>query len=133
VNLSTPSDTGYSDTFTATPNVSTFTITNPTYATSYTITINTYWNSNGTFVPVASSITVAGNGNSGDTSNLYDSPGSNSLVAQGNSATLTTPASTFSVMQFGSVNAFRTQGSDDTVHQQSLDYALQAVGNWTSD
>ncbi len=133
VNLTTPSTTGYSETFVGTPTVSTLTVSNPSSGVSNSIIINTYANSNGTLVPIASSITVTGNEGTSDTADIYDAPGSNSLVAQGNSATLTTPASTFSVSQFGSVNAFQTQGSDDTVHQQSLDYALQTVGNWTSD
>lgn len=78
-----------------------------------------------------SKITITGNGS--DTANLYDSPGVNTLVAIGNNATLTTPVNTVAVTRFSKVNAFQQSGTSDTVHQQTVDYALQTIGNWTSD
>ena len=54
-------------------------------------------------------------------------------MAESNEATLTTSLNTVAVTQFGKVNAFQTLGSSDTVHQKSIDFALQTIGNWTSD
>jgi septal ring-binding cell division protein DamX len=77
-------------------------------------------------------VNITGNANGSDTANLYDNTGTNHLVAQGSTATLTTSVNTVAVTQFGKVNAFKTNGTTDTVHQQSVDFALQTVGSWTS-
>jgi hypothetical protein len=95
------------------------------------VTVNTFFNNSGTLVAVPSKVNITGG--SSDTANLYDSTGTNVLVAQGNKATLTTPVNTVGVTQFGKVNAFQTAGTSDKAHQQSIDFALQTIGNWTSD
>jgi hypothetical protein len=96
-------------------------------------TVNTFLNNNGTLVAVPNKVNITGAANDSDTANLYDTTGTNALVAQGNKATLTTPLSTVVVAQFGKVNAFQQNGTIGTVHQQAIDFALQTVGNWTSD
>ena len=75
------------------------------------ITVNTFFNNNGTLVAVPSKVNITGNANGSDTANLYDYAGSNALVAQGNKATLTTTVNTVAVTQFGKVNAFQTAGT----------------------
>ena len=96
------------------------------------ITVDTFFNNNGSLAAVPSRIDITGSAAGTDTANLYDSPGSNSLSAAGNQATLVTPVNTVDVTQFGKVNAYQQSGSSDTVHEQSIDYALQTIGNWTS-
>ncbi len=121
-NLTAPANSTFSETATA----STLAVSGVTV-----VTVNTFFSSNGALVAVPSKITITGNGS--DTANLYDSPGVNTLVAIGNNATLTTPVNTVAVTRFSKVNAFQQSGTSDTVHQQTVDYALQTIGNWTSD
>ncbi len=123
-NLTSPGN----GTFTETATASTLAVGGVTV-----ITVDTFFNNNGTLVAVPSKINATGNANGSDTANLYDTTGANALVAQGNKATLTMPVNTVAVTQFGKVNAFQTVGTSDTVHQQSIDFALQTIGNWTSD
>jgi hypothetical protein len=122
-NLTSPG----SGVFTETPTVSTLVV-----GAATVITVDTDFNNGSSFVAVPSKVNATGNSNGTDTANVYDDTGSNALVAQGNNATLTTAVNTVSVTQFGKVNAFQTLGTNDTVHQQSIDFALQTVGNWTS-
>ena len=112
-------------TLNVTPTVSTLAIGSVTV-----ITVNTFFSSNGAFVAVPSKLNATGNANGSDTANLNDAPGSNALTGQGDETTLTTPVNTVVVTQFGKVNAFQQSGTSDTVHDQSIDYALQTVGNW---
>lgn len=122
-NLTSPG----SGTLNVAPTVSTLSVGGVTI-----FTVDTFFDNNGSFVAVPSKLNVTGNVNGSDTANLNDAPGSNSLVAQGNTATLTTSVNTVTVTQFGKVNAFQNSGSNDTVHQQAIDFTLQTVGNWTS-
>ena len=122
-NLTSPG----SGTFTETPTVSTLVVGAVTL-----FTVDTDFNNGSSFVAVPSKVNATGNANGTDTANVYDYTGNNALVAQGNKATLTMPVTTVAVTQFGKVNAFQTVGTSDTVHQQSVDFALQTVGNWTS-
>ncbi|HEV3343661.1 MAG TPA: hypothetical protein VG125_25035, partial [Pirellulales bacterium] len=112
--------------FTETPTASTLVVGGVTV-----ITVDTFFSNQGALVAVPSTTNVTGS--PGDTADLYDSTGTNALVAQGNKATLTTPVNTVGVAQFGKVNAFQQSGTTDTVHEQSVDFALQTIGNWTSD
>ena len=121
-NLTSPGN----GTFTETASASTLVVGGVTI-----ITVNTFFNNNGTLAAVPGKLNITGNAD--DTANLYDSTGTNALVAQGNKATLSTSINTVAVTQFGKVNAFKTSGTTDTVHQQSIDFALQTIGNWTSD
>ncbi len=123
-NLTSPGN----GTFTETASASTLSVAGVTV-----VTVNTFFSNNGTLAAVPSKVNITGNANGSDTANLYDAAGTNALVAQGNKATLTTPVNTVGVTQFGKVNAFRQNGASDTVHQQSVDFALQTVGNWTSN
>jgi hypothetical protein len=118
-NLTSPGN----GTFTETPTASTLVVG------VSVITVNTFFNSSGTLVPIASKVNATGTGS--DTANLYDESGSNALVAQTTQATLTTSVNTVNVMQFGKVNAYQTAGNNNTVHEQALDFALSTVGNWT--
>jgi hypothetical protein len=72
-------------------------------------------------------------GGSTDTAQLYDSAGTNNLVAQASNATLTTAVNTVSVSGFGKVNAYQVNGSSNTVRESDVDFALQTIGNWTSE
>jgi hypothetical protein len=94
------------------------------------ITINTYFVDEGILVAVPSQINVTGD--SSNTAYLYDSPGANSLNVLGKTATLVTPVNTVVVSKFGGVNAFCQNGTNDTVHVQALDLALQTIGSWTT-
>ena len=96
------------------------------------ITVNTFYSDNGALVAVPSKVNITGNANGSDTANLYDSTGTNVLIAQGNKATLATAVSTAAVTQFGKVNAYDQNGTNDSVREQTIDFALQTVGNWTS-
>ena len=123
-NLTSPG----SGTFTAMPTVSSLAVGGVSI-----ITVNTYFSTGGQFVAVPSKVNITGNSNGSDTAFVYDAAGTNTLVAQGNTATLTTPVNTVVVTQFGKVQAIKQSGTSDTVHQQSIDFALSTVGNWTSD
>jgi hypothetical protein len=114
-------------TFTETPTVSTLIVGSTTV-----LTVDTDFNNGSSFVAVPSKVNATGNANGTDTANLYDYTGTNALVAQGNNATLTTGVNTVSATQFGKVNAYQTMGTSDTVHEQSVDFALQTIGNWKS-
>ncbi len=120
-NLTSPGN----GTFTAMPTVSSLAVGGVSI-----ITVNTFFSTGTAFVAVPSKVNITGNTN--DTANLYDAAGANTLVAQGNKATLTTPVNTVVVTQFAKVNATMQSGTSDTVHQQSIDFALSTVGNWTS-
>jgi hypothetical protein len=93
------------------------------------ITVDTYFNNNGTNVAVLARINATGT--STDTANLYDSVGANSLVAKTNVVTLVTPVNTVAVKQFGTVNAYASSGTSDTASEQAVDIALSTIGNWT--
>jgi choline dehydrogenase-like flavoprotein len=112
--------------FVSTPTVSTLAINGVTV-----ITVMTLFSNNGTFQAAPSQVNVTGAGT--DTAYLYDGTGSNSLVASGNTATLTREENSVSVSQFGLVIAEQTLGNEDTVSEQALDFALRLIGNWTSD
>jgi hypothetical protein len=114
-------------TFTSMPTVSTLVVGSVTL-----ITVNTFFSTGGSFLAVPSKVNITGNSNGSDTAYLYDAAGSNALVAEGNQATLTTPVNTVTVTQFGNVKAIQQSGTKDTVHQQSIDFALATMGNWTS-
>jgi len=47
-------------------------------------------------------------------------------------STPTTALGSPTINMFGSLIAEQEAGSNDTVHQQSIDFALQTIGNWTS-
>ena len=110
--------------FTYTPAVSTLVMS------TETITINSFIeNSNQQIVAVPSLIGVIGNNPSGspnaaDTASLYDGPGSNALVASLGEVTLTTAVGgSVTLQQFGSVTAYQQNGTNDTVHEDSIDFA----------
>jgi hypothetical protein len=63
---------------------------------------------------------------------LYDSPGTNALVVHGSSATLTTANGTLTVNKFGGLTAEDVKGSDDTISETAVDFAVATTGNWTS-
>jgi hypothetical protein len=104
---------------------------------SSVITVNTYISTTGAsgtvLAPGASQVTVTGNNDGTDAAYLYDSPGSNALVAAGSTATLTTANGTLTVSKFGQVTAEQQNGSNDTVSESAIDFALSTLGNWTSD
>ena len=113
-------------TFTGTPTYSQLAV-----GTS-TITVNTFIvNGDQSISAVPSKVSVVGNDT--DTANLDDAPGSNSLLAVGNTATLTTSTATISLASFKSVNAYQIKGQDDAVHQSAFDAALTLNGNWIND
>ncbi len=113
--------------FVSTPTVSTLTV-----GTS-SITVNTYYaNSSQAIMAVPSQVSATDSAGGTDTADLYDATGTNALVGQGSKATLTTPISTVVVTSFGTVNAYQTAGTSDTVQQQSVDFTLATVGNWKS-
>ena len=68
-----------------------------------------------------------------DTADIYDSPGNNGLTASNSTATLTTSLGSLTINKFASVTANQQNGTNDTVHQSAIDFALQTVGNWTND
>ncbi len=112
--------------------VSTSTVSTLSVGTS-TITVNTYFQNSGqAMVAVPSAVSATGSSNGSDTADLYDAAGSNSLAAQGNTATLTTQIGKAAVTSFSKVNAYQQNGSDDTVSEQAVDFALQTIGIWTS-
>ena len=76
-------------------------------------------------------IVVTGVGN--DTADIYDTSGNNARNASGSTATLTTSLSGLTSNKFGSVTANKENGTNDTVHEGAIDFALSTVGNWTSD
>ena len=63
---------------------------------------------------------------------IYDAPGNNALSASGSTATLTTSLGSVTINKFDSVTANKENGTNDTVHQAAIDFALKTVGNWTS-
>ncbi len=115
-------------TFTETPTVSTLVVGGVTM-----ITVDTFFNNNGSPVAVPSNVNITGNRNGSDTANLYDSTGRNVLIAGATKALLGTAASTVVVAQFGNVNAYDQNGTSDSLREQSIDFALQTIGNWTSE
>ena len=123
-NLTSPGN----GTFTETATASTLVVGGVTM-----ITVNTFFSNNGVLVAVPSKVNVEGNSNGSDTAQLYDTAGTNALVAEGSNATLTTPVNTVSVTLFGKVNAYKQNGATDTLHEQSVDYALRAIGSWIDD
>ena len=96
-----------------------------------TITVNTYFVSSGQTVAIPGQIVVTGTGN--DLATIYDAPGNNALSANGSTATLTTSLGSLTINKFGSVTATDQNGTNDTVHEQSIDFALSTVGNWIRD
>ena len=99
-----------------------------------TITVNTYFlNSAQAIVAVPGQVVVTGKGNGSDSAAIYDAPGNNALTASGSSATLRTALGSLSINKFGSVTANKQNGTNDTVHEGAIDFALKTVGNWTSD
>ena len=98
-----------------------------------TITVNTYFVSSGQTVAVPGQIVVTGNHDGTDSATIYDAPGNNALSASGSTATLTTALGSLSINKFGSVTANQENGTNDTVHEGAIDFALSTVGNWTSD
>ena len=67
------------------------------------------------------------------TAEIYDAPGNNALTASNSTATHTTSLGSLAINKFGSVTANKQNGTNDTVHQAAIDFALSTVGNWTSD
>ncbi len=100
---------------------------------SSTITVNTYFVSSGQIVALPSQIVVTGNHDGTDSATIYDAQGNNALTSSGSTATLTTSLGSLTINKFGSVTANKENGTNDTVHQSAIDFALQTVGNWTSD
>ncbi len=96
-----------------------------------TITVNTYFASDGQNIAVPGQIVVTGNHDGSDTATIYDSPGSNALNAINSSVTLTTSSGSTTINDFGSVTANKQNGSSNTVHQQAIDFVLSALG-WMS-
>jgi hypothetical protein len=96
-----------------------------------TITVNTYFVNGGQIVALPGQIAVTGVGT--DTADIYDSPGNNALTASNSTATLTTSLGSLTINKFASVTANQQNGTNDTVHQSAIDFALQTVGNWTND
>ena len=96
-----------------------------------TITVNSYSVSDGPSVAIPSQIVVTGSGT--DSATIYDSSGNNALTASGSTATLTTALGSLSINKFGSIVANQQNGSNDTVHEGAIHFALKTVGNWTSD
>jgi hypothetical protein len=101
------------------------------------VTVDTFADNNGTYSGIAARIDATGTAT--DTANLYDSLGTNALVAQTTNAKLTNTAplatavnSVVSVSKFGAVNAYMTSGTSDTVSEQAIDFALKTIGNWTT-
>jgi hypothetical protein len=111
-----------------------------TIYSTMTITINTYTeNSNQQMVPIPNQITVndidtVASVGAGDTTNLYDSTGSNALVASGSTATFKNSTSqlTLNLNSSSSVIACQQSGTNDTASVQATDFALRLLGNWTS-
>ncbi len=100
---------------------------------SSTLTVNTYYiPSDGQTTAVPGVIVVTGAGNGTDTADIYDSPGNNALSASNSTATLTTSLGSLSINKFGSVTANQQNGTNDTLDEGTIDFALQTVGNWTS-
>lgn len=66
------------------------------------------------------------------TAYLYDAPGSNTLVADGDGAELTTPAGSYTVNGFGTVVAEATFGTSDVKNVQAIDFTLSTIGIWTT-
>ncbi len=95
------------------------------------ITVNTYFSSNGQLDPVPAQVAVTGGGS--DTADIYDSPGANALTGSGSTATLATSYDTITINNFASVTANQQNGTTDTVHKGAIDFTLSTVGNWTSD
>jgi hypothetical protein len=95
------------------------------------IAVNTYVVSSGQIVAVPGQLTVTGAGT--DTATVYDASGNNALTASGSTATLTTSLGSVTINKFGSVTANKQNGTNDTVHEGEIDFALSTVGNWTSD
>jgi hypothetical protein len=96
-----------------------------------TITVNTYFVSNSQSAAIPGQIVLTGQGDGTDSATIEDSTGNNALVASGSTATLTTALGSLSIDKFGSVTANQQIGSHDTVHEDSIDFALQLEGNWT--
>lgn len=115
-------------TLTVTPTVTTLSLG------TGSITINTFYavtsGSSTTFAPLAADIQVSGT--STDTAILNDATGANRLTATGNSATLTTPTSTYAVDGFGQISARASSGTNDVDQLSALDFALATVGSWTA-
>jgi hypothetical protein len=96
------------------------------------ITVNTYFAPSGQIVALPGQVNVIGAGNGTDVATIADSPGPNALVANNNTATLTTALGSLTINKFGSVTANKGNGSNDTVHEAAIDFVLTALG-WTSD
>ena len=75
---------------------------------------------------------MTGNHDGTDQANVYDSPGNNALTASGSTATLTTALGTLTINKFGSLTANQMNGTNDTVHEDAIDFVLKTVGNWTN-
>jgi hypothetical protein len=123
---------GGGDIFTNTPTVSSLT------GNGMTITVNTFMlNGSQQIIALPSQIAVIANGldqNDDDTFNLYDGNGANSIVASGNNVAYSNALSsvTLSLNPSSTVAAYQQNGDDDSVDVGSIDFALQAIGDWTS-
>jgi hypothetical protein len=73
-----------------------------------------------------------GKGDGTDSATIEDSKGNNALSATGSTATLTTALGSLTIGKFSSLTADQTNGSNDTVHEVAIDFALKTVGNWES-
>ena len=131
---------GGSSVFNSTPTVSTLA------GDGMVITVNTFGTiidfiagSTPTIVPLPNQIVVNSVGSEtetslGDTLNLYDGVGTNAIVASGSTAKFTNSTSNIRLNLDPSslVLAYQENGDNDSLDVGSIDFALQAFGNWIS-
>ena len=64
---------------------------------------------------------------------LFDSPGDDSLTAQGDVASLSGDGFIEKVSGFKRVRASAVAGGLDTLREQAFDYLLEKVGSWIDE